>query len=94
MFKPPRTLEDSKPSDKMICRDLYFTRIPRQTRLSVRRVPKSRVLVPLGAWDLDFNFSFLCDRIYRNEMEVEEPSRNIVDPEVRAYVYSLVSAVS
>ena len=64
------------------CRDL----LPRQTR---------RVSIYMVV------FRYLCLFVYyitrhsqTRAMNFEEPVQNTVDPEVRAYVYSLVSAVS
>ena len=60
--------------------------MPRQTRLSVRRV--SGIALWLNI------LTFIYDQTHSKAMEFEEPTHNSVDPEVRAYVYSLVSAVS
>lgn len=57
---------------------------------SVASSPKTRCLV-----FLDMHCLFVCDQTQSKAMDFqEEPFQNTVDPEVRAYVYSLVSAVS
>lgn len=66
---------------------------PRQTRLSVRRVVPQNALPTLVFFDM--HCDFVCDQTQSRAMDFqEEPFQNTVDPEVRAYVYSLVSAVS
>ena len=70
------------------CRDL----LPRQTR-RVSGINMVRTL--LGVWIYHCLFVYSITRHTRiKAMDFEEPVQNTVDPEVRAYVYSLVSAVS